>query len=230
VSIHTVTAFLYAGLPARHLWFTAVMAARFLASAFCSGPSLLILLCLIVRRYSRFDPGREAVQTLAKIVTYAMILNVFFLILELFTTFYSQVPMHMNPFEYLYAGLTDQGVFAGRLVPWMWVSALLGFAAIALLLFPQSRRRERVLAVAVLFVFFSTWIDKGLGLVIGGFIPNPFGRVTEYGPTLPEIGIAVGVWAVGFLVLTLLYKIAISVKEESGGLNQGVLPVPKYTE
>ena len=39
VSIHTVTAFLYAGLPGRGYWLTAVMAPRFLSSAFCAGPS-----------------------------------------------------------------------------------------------------------------------------------------------------------------------------------------------
>jgi molybdopterin-containing oxidoreductase family membrane subunit len=96
VSIHTVTAFLYAGLPGRHLWLTAILAARFLASAFASGPALLIILCLIVRRVTRFDPGKEAIQTLAKIVTYAMITNVFFLLLEFFTAFYSGIPGHMH--------------------------------------------------------------------------------------------------------------------------------------
>src|SRR5512138_1143210 len=68
VSIHTVTAFLYAGLPGRGFWLTAVMAPRFLASAFAAGPSLLILLCLLVRHNTRFDPGKEQIQTLAKIV------------------------------------------------------------------------------------------------------------------------------------------------------------------
>jgi molybdopterin-containing oxidoreductase family membrane subunit len=63
-------------------------------------------------------------------------------------------------------------------------------------------------------VFISTWIDKGLGLVVGGFIPNPFESVTEYWPTLPEVAITVGIWALGFFVITILYKIAVSVKEE----------------
>ena len=69
-------------------------------------------------------------------------------------------------------------------------------------------------AVACAAVFISTWIDKGLGLVVGGFIPNPFERITEYWPTLPEVVITVGIWALGFFVITILYKIAVSVKEE----------------
>jgi len=99
VSIHTVTAFLYAGLPGRHLWLTAILAVRFLGSAFAAGPSLLILLCLFVRRVSKFDPGRDAIQSLAKIVTYALVASIFFVGLEFFTAYYSQVPGHMHGLE-----------------------------------------------------------------------------------------------------------------------------------
>jgi len=209
-SIHTVTAFLYAGIPGRHFWLTAILAARFLASAFAGGPSLLIILALIVRKYTKFDPGKEAIQSLGKIVTYCMLINVFFLGLELFTAFYSQIPGHMHSFIYLYAGLHGHN----QLVPIMWVSSILAVISIGLLVFPQIRKNESLLAVACVATFFSLWIDKGFGLVIGGFVPNPFEKITEYWPTLPEALITLAVWAIGFLILTILYKIAISIKEE----------------
>ena len=209
-SIHTVTAFLYAGIPGRHFWLTAILAARFLASAFAGGPALLIILALIVRKYTKFDPGKEAIQSLGKIVTYCMLINVFFLGLELFTAFYSQIPGHMHSFVYLYAGLDGHN----QLVPIMWVSSILAAIAVFMLVFPQIRKNESLLAVACIATFFSLWIDKGFGLVVGGFVPNPFERITEYWPTLPEAMITMAVWAIGFLVLTILYKIAISVKEE----------------
>jgi molybdopterin-containing oxidoreductase family membrane subunit len=211
-SIHTVTAFLYAGLPGRHYWLTAIMAARFLASAFCSGPALLILVCLIVRKVTRFDPGKEQIRTLGGIVAYAMILNVFFFLLEIFTAFYSQIPGHLHTFEFLFVGLEGHG----KLVPWMWTAAGFAFVALILLIVPATRRKEDTLAVACASVVIATWIDKGMGLVIGGFTPNPFERVTEYWPTLPEVMITLGVWATGFFVMTVLYKIAVSVKEEAG--------------
>jgi len=97
ISIHTVTAFLYAGLPGRPFWLSAIMAARFLASAFAAGPALLIILALIVRKLTKFDPGKEPIQALGKIVTYAMIASVFFLILEVFTAFYSRFPAIWPP-------------------------------------------------------------------------------------------------------------------------------------
>ena len=114
-SIHTVTAFLYAGLPGRHYWLTAIMAARFLSSAFCSGPALLIILCLIVKRFTNFDPGEKQIRTLGGIVAYAMVINVFFFLLEIFTAFYSQIPGHMNPIVYLFVGLDGYN----KLAPWM---------------------------------------------------------------------------------------------------------------
>ncbi len=211
-SIHTVTAFIYAGLPGRPYWLTAIMAARFLSSAFCSGPALLVILCLIVRKVSNFDPGKEQIRTLGGIIAYAMILNVFFFLLELFTAFYSQIPEHMNPIIFLFKGLHGHG----RLAPWMWTAAVFAFISLLLLIIPHTRRNEDTLLIACISVIIATWIDKGLGLVIGGFTPNPFGRITDYWPTKPEVMISIGVYAVGFLVLTLLYKMAVSVKEEVG--------------
>jgi molybdopterin-containing oxidoreductase family membrane subunit len=211
ISIHTVTAFLYCGLPGRGYWLTAILAPRFLASAFAAGPSFLILLCLIVRKLTKFDPGREQIQTLAKIVTYGIIANVFFFFCEVFVVFYSQNPEHMDHFIYLFFGLHGHGV----LVPWMWTSLLLMLTAIVILLFPNARRNEAVLAVACVFVFIGTWIDKGLGLISGGFVPNPLHHIQEYIPTFPEIMITIGVYATGFLILTIFYKIVVSVKEEA---------------
>ncbi len=210
-SIHTVTAFLYAGLPGRHYWLSAIMAARFLASAFASGPAILILLCLIVRKVTKFDPGKEQIRTLAGIVAYAMILNVFFFLLEIFTAFYSQIPGHMHPFIYLFVGLEGHG----KLVPLMWTAAVFAVISLILLIVPQTRRNLITLGFACISVFIATWIDKGFGLVVGGFIPNPFERVFEYWPTAPEMLISVGIWATGFFVLTILYKIAVSIKEET---------------
>jgi len=209
-SIHTVTAFLYAGLPGRHFWMTAIMAARFLSSAFCSGPALLILICLIVRKVSKFDPGKEQIRTLGGIVAYAMIINVFFYLLEIFTAFYSQIPGHMVHFEFLFVGVDGYG----KLVPWMWTATGFAVLSLILLIVPATRRNEDTLAVACASVIVATWIDKGLGLVIGGFTPNPFERVTPYWPTTPEILITLGIWATGFFILTILYKIAVSIKEE----------------
>jgi len=211
ISIHTVTAFIYAGLPGRSFWLTALMAPRFLASAFASGPALLILLCFIIRKFTRFDAGKEPVQMLARIVTYSMVISIFFVFMEIFTTFYSQIPEHMQHFEYLFIGLHGHRA----LVPWMWASVFLASLSVILLINPRSRAKESWLAIACGAVFISIWIEKGLGTVVTGFIPSPLEKITEYFPTGPEVAITLGVWAMGLLILTILYKIAVTVKVET---------------
>ncbi len=213
VSIHTVTAYLYCGLPGRHFWLTAILAPRFLASAFAAGPALLILLCLFIRRFTNFDPGRQQIQALAKTVAYAITINVFFLLCEVFVAFYSQIPGHMDHLKYLFVGLHGHGA----LVPWMWASMILMAAGIVLTVTPATRNNEASLAVACVVIILGTWIDKGLGMISGGFVPNPLHEVNEYAPSIPEIGITLGVYAVGALVLTVLYKMAVGVKEEVHG-------------
>ncbi len=207
--IHTVTAFLYAGMPGRHLWLTAIMAARFLASAFAAGPALLIILYLIMNKVSETEPNEKAIQKLVQIVIYAMILNLFFLGLEFFTAFYSGIPGHAHSLEYLFFGLHGHGA----LVPFMWFSVVAGLSSIILLIFPQARRNRSLMVIGLVGVFVASWIDKGLGLVVGGFIPNPLDKVVEYTPTLPELVISAGVFAIGALVITVLYKMVTGVRQ-----------------
>ncbi len=213
VSIHTVTAYLYCGLPGRHFWLTAVLAPRFLASAFAAGPALLILLCLFIRRFTNFDPGKEQIQALAKTVAYAICINVFFFLCEVFVAFYSNIPGHTTHLKYLFVGLHGHGA----LVPWMWAAMIFMAAGIVLTVTPATRKNETSLMIACIVIIMGTWIDKGLGMISGGFVPNPMHEVNEYAPTMPEIGITLGVYAIGALVLTVLYKMAVGVKEEVHG-------------
>ncbi len=211
-SIHMITAFLYAGLPGKHHWATALQTVHFLTTAFAAGPALLIVLSMVVGKLSRFDPGTKAIQKLAQIVVYALSLHLFFIGLEFFTAFYSQNPEHMRTLTYLYVGLEGHS----RMVPVVWTSSALAVLGLALLAVPRSRRNPRGLLVGALATFFSIWLDKGLAFVVAGFIPNSFDRITEYWPKWNEAFVAAGALATGALVLTVLYKVAISVKERAG--------------
>jgi molybdopterin-containing oxidoreductase family membrane subunit len=212
-SIHTVTAFLYAGIPGRHYWLTAIMAARFLASAFCSGPAILLLLAFVLKRVSGFEPGKEAVQTLAKIIAYAMGINVFFYALEVFTAFYSQIPGHMHPMVALFTGHDGHSLWVNT---WMWTAAVLALVSLLLMALPATRDNEKLLPFTLIMLVLATWIDKGLGMLIGGFTPNSFEQITTYSPSIAELTIGLGIYAIGALVLSLLWKIAIGVKQEAG--------------
>ena len=158
---------------------------------------------------SSSQPSRVRVSA-SEIVTYAMVVNAFFVALELFTALYSGIPEHVEHFAYLYVGLHGHGVLA----PWMWTSLSLAALSLVLLLVPALRRNRTVLVVACVAVIAALWIEKGLGMVVTGFVPSPLGHVNEYWPTGPEVRIALGIYALGGLLLAGLYKIAIAVREE----------------
>ncbi|HWR02159.1 MAG TPA: NrfD/PsrC family molybdoenzyme membrane anchor subunit [Chlorobaculum sp.] len=207
-SIHTVTAFLFAGLPSRHLWLTAVLAPRFLASAFAAGTAILILISFILKKVAGYDAGKEAREKLVVLCAYAGLANFFLLGTEFFTAFYSNVPEHMHSFQYLYFGLDGHA----PLVPFMWFSLILGLTSVAVFLTPPLRRLNGWMIAAGIGIVLSIWIDKGVGLVIGGFIPTPLDAIVDYMPTLTELSVTLGIWSIGLLVLTVLLKVAISVK------------------
>jgi Ni/Fe-hydrogenase subunit HybB-like protein len=173
VSIHTVTAFLYSGLEARTFWMTAILAPRFLASA------------------------------------YAVAINIFFVGVELFTAIYSDMPHHIHAFEYMFLGLHGHDALA----PWMWTSGTISIVCVVCLLIPRIRNDLRFLGFICAGVITAIWIEKGMGMVVAGFIPSPLGEITEYLPTRPEVAITVGVYAIGFMILTMFYRIVVNVRE-----------------
>ena len=209
VGMRTVSTLLYSGLPGRSFWLTAILAPRSLVTAFAAGSALLILICLVMRNLTRFEAGKDAIEKLAQVVAYGLLINLFFVLMEIFTVFYSGIPGHMEPFEYLFMGLNGHAA----MVPWMWTAILLAAVAALILLPPRARKKEGVLWVASISTIISLWIDKGVGLIAGGFIPSPLGAVTDYVPTIPEIAIALGIWAFGLLLLTVFYRITLSVRE-----------------
>ena len=214
ISIHTVTAFLYCGLPGRHFWLTAILAPRFLASAFAAGPSLLLVIAMILKKTTKFDVGREAQDKLVTIIGYAAMLNFFFLGCEFFVAYYSQIPGHMHTLDYLFWGLGHGDQVFNNLVPFMRASVVMGLAGIGLIFVSRAKQSDGLLVVSCLLIFFAFWIDKGLGLVLGGFVPSPLDYVTEYVPSAQELGITAAIWATGAFILSILYKVAISVKLE----------------
>lgn len=206
VSIHTVTAFLYNGLAARPFWNASILAPRFLASAFCSGPALMIVLFQIIRRLSDVEIDNKALYKIAELIAYAMGINLFLLGAEIFKEFYSGT-IHTAPIEYLYFGLHGHN----KLVPWSWFASLLNITAFFLFLFPKSRENFTTLNMACIFVITGVYIEKGMGLVIPGFVPDTLGEIYEYTPTMQEILVTIGIWAMGALIFTFLMKLAIPV-------------------
>ncbi len=206
VSIHTVTAFLYNGLSARPYWNASILAPRFLASAFCSGPALMIIIFQLIRKHSDVEIEDRAIFKIAELVAYAMAINLFLLGAEVFKEFYSG-SIHSFPIVYLYFGLHGKSA----LVPWIWIATILNIGAFLLFLIPKTRENFTTLNMACVFMIIGIYIEKGMGLVIPGFIPDTLGEIYEYMPSTHEVLVSIGIWATGALIYTLLLKFAIPV-------------------
>lgn len=207
VGIHTVTAFLYNGLPARPFWNASILAPRFLASAFCSGPAIIIIIFQIIRRVSSIKIENNALFKIAELIAYAMFLNLFLLGSELYKEYYSNTA-HIASFKYLFEGLHHHT----ELVPWIWTAMAMNVAGFFMFLIPATRKRLTTLNLGCLLVIVGVWIEKGPGFVIPGFVPDPLGEIYEYVPNLLELMVSFGIWALGLLIFTLLMKVAIPIE------------------
>ena len=217
VSIHMVTAFLLAGLPARPFWNTALLGPRFLASAFTAGPAFVILLLHFVKTHTRYPIADGAFSKLALVTTVAAQINLVMLGSELFYKFYSPTHHGINA-RYLFFGLGEHAA----LVPWVWGAIAMNVAATLALMIHPLRRDPRWLMPACALLFVAIWIEKGMGLVIPGFVPSPLGEIVEYSPTWVELLVTAGIWATGMFVLTALVKVALPI--ELGELRSPHLP------
>ena len=207
VSLHMVTAFLYAGLPARAFWNSSLLGPRFLASAFAAGPALMILILTVIRRFTDYWIETVTLQKLALVATVAAQVNLIMLGSELFTEFYA--PTHHNQSAtYLFFGLDGHTT----LLPWIWTAITINVLATVTLSIHKLRQNMVVLNVAAILLFISIWIEKGMGLIIPGFVPEPWGKIIEYTPTWVEIWVTLGIWAMGFFLFTLLVKVAIPIE------------------
>ncbi len=205
VSIHTVTAFLYSGLGGRPFWNSAVIAPRFLASAFAAGPAFLILTLGVLGRVTTYDVPPRAILTLRNVVTIALTINMFLLVSEAFTEFYTD-SAHGASATYLFLGLHGRHA----LVPWIWSAIALNLIALTLLFTPLSRRSPW-LQIACVMLIVGIWIEKGMGLIVPAFIPSPLGEIVEYLPTLNETLVTTGIWAAGLLIYTILVRVTVPV-------------------
>ncbi len=221
VSIHTVTAFLYNGLGARPFWNASILAPRFLASAFCSGPAFMIVLFQLIRKYTKTEIKDEAIFKVAELIAYAMFINLFLLGAEVFKEYYSNT-VHLTPMIYLFEGWRGHTT----LVPYIWTAMFFNVTAFLLFLIPQTRENYLTLNIGCLLIFIGVYIEKGMGLVIPGLAPDVLGEIYDYSPTGLELLLSLGIWAAGLFVYTMLLRVAIPILNGDFHVGEdGVTPV-----
>ncbi|MDJ0974836.1 MAG: polysulfide reductase NrfD [Planctomycetota bacterium] len=206
ISIHSVTAFLYCGLGGRPFWNSALLAPRFLASAFVSGPAFILLTMVALQRFGRVKVPMAPMTTLVKIIRVTILINLLMIASEVFTEFYTG-GSHTSSAKYLFLGHGE----ANALVPWIWTA--IGLTVISALMFlkPRMVEQRRFLVAACILAFVGAWIEKGMGLIVPGFVPSTLHEFVEYLPSHIEWRIAAGIIAFGLLVYSASLKVAIPV-------------------
>ncbi len=208
ISIHTVTAFLYTGLAGRPYWNAAILAPRFIASAFCAGPAFIILVLEIIKGWTRYPMGNRIISFLRMVVLISGLINVFLLISELFTEFYAD-SAHVASARYLFFGLHGHNA----LVPWIWTSITMNVLALLALISRKLETRGVIVRnIPLLMLIVAIWIEKGMGLVFPGFIPTPLGEIVEYLPSTNEWFVTLGIWGVGLFIMSVLLKHAVDIE------------------
>ncbi len=206
VGIHTVTAFLYNGLSARPYWNSSILVPQFLASAFCSGPAILLIVLQLLRRFTSFEIRDEAIWKIAELMAYAMFVNLLLHGSEAFKEYYSN-SQHLLYTRYWFSGLGQHRT----LVPYAWSAVALNLLAFLLFIVPAARRHWLTLNLGCLAIYSGCYIEKGMGLIIPGLTPDVLGEIYEYSPSLVELRVAAGAFALGFLVFTLMLKVAVPI-------------------
>ncbi|MBX3125868.1 MAG: polysulfide reductase NrfD [Polyangiaceae bacterium] len=218
VTIHTVTAFLLAGLGSRHFWNTPILAPRFLISAGASAPALLILLFTAIRRYTKLDVKDSVFEYFKYVLRITMPINLFLLGCEVFHEFYTGA-LHSASAYYLYFGLHGHSM----LTSFIWTAIAFNVTATAIFLLPKLRNNQKILFAGCGLTIVGIWIEKGMGLIFPGFIPNPLGEIVEYTPNAGEIIVSLGIVALGAFLFTIMAKVTIAIQTGELRLEQ---PVP----
>lgn len=207
ISIHTITAFLFNGLGARPFWNAAIVAPRFLASAFAVGPCFIILALQLIQKYSKFEVQKNIYVTLIRIISVALIINLFLLFSEVFKEFYTE-SSHSASATYLFLGLHGYNM----LVPYIWTAVVFNVAATVMFASSRFNRNRTAINIAAVLAIIGVWIEKGMGLIVPGFIPSPLGDIVEYTPSLTEIQVCAGIWALGMFLFTIFLKAAVPIE------------------
>jgi dimethyl sulfoxide reductase membrane subunit len=200
IYLHTTTAFVLALNKSRELWNSAMMVPIFLTSATASGIALLLLVAYIMKHFKVLELKASMFRSLATLLATVIIMDLFMLVVEIATVFWptSAMPGHVARFSLFITG------------PYWWTLMpvlVLGATAFALLAPRGTRHKPAVQITASILYVCAIWL-KRYTLMSMGFAINPLGQYSPpYVPSLVEVLLALGILALGVLLMTVAAKV-----------------------
>ena len=215
ISVHTVTAWIFALAPAHEFWHTALMGPWFVASALDCGTALVLIVVIALRALGYLDLDQKNIVNLAKMLGVFVCVDLYFFACDLLTSGY-----------FGGEGLDVVNMLvAGPLASFFWTQLVLMAFALLLLFWPKLRTNSGVVVASVLTI--AAVFCKRCQILVGGFqISNlDYPQVTTqftvtnwqdglqqayaglvYWPQPIEFAVTAGVVALGALILFLGLK------------------------
>ncbi|BES80670.1 NrfD/PsrC family molybdoenzyme membrane anchor subunit [Pyrodictium abyssi] len=206
IGIHTVTAFISQALTARPIWNSPLLAPRYVATAFASGPAILLLALYLAERYIKgFKVDFSVYRKTLYVIVGSLVVGLYFTLSEVHEIFwYTTEPAKKAQAQTLFLGYHLP--YLAKLM-WLWIG--LGIAAVILGIVPRVHNTKRGIIFVSILTIIAVVAEKTMTIIIPGFIPSTLGEVKPYYPTAIEIGITIGVHAIGVLVYLLLARPAL---------------------
>lgn len=224
IYLHTTTAFVLVMNKSRELWHTAVLVPIFLTSATASGIALLLIIAYILQHYRVLSFKSSMFRSLSTLLATVIIIDLFLLFVEILTVFW---PTSSTPgYTYRLAPFFT-GEYAIAFVPVL----ILGVTAFALLA-PRRTRHLPAIQITAAAMYVVAVFLKRYSLMSMGFVINPLGQYSSpYLPSLVEVLIAVGILALGALMVTVAVKVLpLEVPEHEHGHGHAFEPTGEHSD
>lgn len=205
--IHICTAFVLGSNARMGMWATAVLPFGFLSMAGASGPALVVLLFLLIRKHTKLQINDSVIDLMTTIIGWSLGIVLLVFAAEFFTALYSGTE-HAASLKYSMFGHNGLDMY----VPWFWGTMGAIVACFIAILIPKVRRSyDKWLPIVCVVTFLAILVEKPMMLVFPAFSPSPLGEYTEYHTTYVEMANILFVWAIGLMMLTLLVKGAVGI-------------------
>jgi len=205
--IHIITSAVLASNARMYSWASAVLPFAFLSMAGASGPAIIIIVFLIIRKYTKLQIDNTVIDLLSQIILWSLLVLSLVFAAEFFTVLYPSTH-HAASLKFNMFGHNGLDMY----VPWFWLIMAAIFGSFAALLFPKIRKSyDLYLPIICMIVFLAVLIEKPVILVFPAFSPSPLGEYTQYYPTFIEYANVLAVWAFGFMTLTVTLKGAVGI-------------------
>lgn len=203
IGIHTVTAWMFHALTSRPALNTALLAPRFIATAFASGPALLLLLVYILEKTTSWLKVDFSVyRRTLNVIVISLATGLFFTPAEFHEAlWYTTEPLKRGQ---LLATLLGGGIPLLTTLFWLWLS--LGVAAAILGMLPPVRSSKAGIAFTALVTFIAVFSEKTLATILPGFVVNPLGLQASYNITPLEVFVSIGIHATVFILFAILVR------------------------